>query len=62
MTRRLSWTAGRLGRAPPPAAGVRGTHGWTDQRVAAKGFLSLVGAEERITVTSLRTLSMKCGA
>jgi hypothetical protein len=29
--------------------------------VAAKGFLSQAGAEERITVTSLRALTSKCG-
>lgn len=34
--------------------------GWTDQRVAAKGFLSKAGAEERITITSLRPLTAKC--
>ena len=39
-----------------------GPTGWTDQRVAAKGFLSQAGTEERITVTSLRALGTKCGA
>jgi len=34
--------------------------GWTDQRVAAKGFLSQAGTEERITITSLRPLTAKC--
>ena len=34
--------------------------GWTDQRVAAKGFLSRAGDEERITITSLRPLTAKC--
>lgn len=34
--------------------------GWTDQRVAAKGFLSQAGSEERVTVTSLRPLTSKC--
>jgi len=38
-----------------------GPTGWTDQRVAAKGFLSQGGAEERITVTSMRALTAKCG-
>jgi mono/diheme cytochrome c family protein len=38
-----------------------GPTGWTDQRVAAKGFLTQGGTEERITVTSLRTLTAKCG-
>ncbi len=33
--------------------------GWTDQRVAARGFLS-DGAEPRITVTSMRVLSSRC--
>jgi quinoprotein glucose dehydrogenase len=37
-----------------------GPDGWTDQRVAAKGFLSQAGTEERVTVTSLRPLSSKC--
>jgi hypothetical protein len=36
--------------------------GWTNQRVAAKGFLSAGGTEERITVTSLRALTTPCGA
>jgi mono/diheme cytochrome c family protein len=35
--------------------------GWTDQRVAARGFLSRAGEESRITVTSLRALTAKCG-
>jgi mono/diheme cytochrome c family protein len=39
-----------------------GPAGWTDQKVAVKGFLSQNGAEERITVTSMRTLTSKCGA
>ena len=34
--------------------------GWTDQRVAAKGFLSQAGAEERVTITSIRPLTSKC--
>ncbi len=34
--------------------------GWTDQRVAARGFLSQAGAEPRITVTSMRTLASRC--
>jgi mono/diheme cytochrome c family protein len=33
--------------------------GWTDQRVAARGFLS-EGAEPRITVTSMRVLTSRC--
>ena len=39
-----------------------GPAGWTDQRVAVKGFLSQAGSEERITVTSMRALTSKCGA
>ena len=39
-----------------------GPTGWTDQRVAVKGFLSQSGTEERITVTSMRALTSKCGA
>jgi glycogen debranching enzyme len=35
--------------------------GWTGQRVVAKGFLVRSGAEERVTVTSLRTLTSSCG-
>jgi cytochrome c5 len=39
-----------------------GPAGWTNQKVAAKGFLSTSGAEARITVTSLRALTTPCGA
>jgi len=35
--------------------------GWTNQKVAAKGFLSASGTEDRITVTSLRALATPCG-
>jgi mono/diheme cytochrome c family protein len=34
--------------------------GWTDQRVAAKGFLTKTATDERITVSSLRVLTAKC--
>ena len=34
--------------------------GWTDQRVATKGFLSRSGTEERVTVTSIRPLTSRC--
>jgi quinoprotein glucose dehydrogenase len=34
--------------------------GWKDQRVVAKGFLTKVGSEERVNVTSMRTLSSTC--
>jgi S-disulfanyl-L-cysteine oxidoreductase SoxD len=34
--------------------------GWTNQRVAAKGFLTRSGSEERINVTSLRPLTSLC--
>jgi mono/diheme cytochrome c family protein len=34
--------------------------GWTGQKVAIKGFLSKSGAEERVTVTSMRPLSSSC--
>jgi mono/diheme cytochrome c family protein len=34
--------------------------GWTNQRVAAKGFLSQTGGEDRVTVTSLRPLTATC--
>ena len=34
--------------------------GWTDQKVAAKGFLTKTATEERITVSSLRVLTSKC--
>lgn len=39
-----------------------GPAGWTNQKVAAKGFLSASGTEDRITVTSLRALGTLCGA
>jgi hypothetical protein len=34
--------------------------GWTTQKVAAKGFLTKSGNEDRITVTSLRPLTSSC--
>jgi hypothetical protein len=34
--------------------------GWTDQRVAAKGFLTKNATDERITVSSVRVLTSKC--
>jgi S-disulfanyl-L-cysteine oxidoreductase SoxD len=34
--------------------------GWTNQRVAAKGFLTKSGTQERISVTSLRPLISGC--
>ena len=34
--------------------------GWTNQKVAAKGFLTRSGTEERVNVTSLRTLTSPC--
>jgi len=34
--------------------------GWTGQRVAAKGFLTRSGTEDRINVTSMRILSSSC--
>jgi S-disulfanyl-L-cysteine oxidoreductase SoxD len=34
--------------------------GWTGQKVAAKGFLTRSGAEERVNVTSMRVLSTPC--
>jgi hypothetical protein len=34
--------------------------GWTGQKVAAKGFLTRAGAEERVNVTSMRVLSTPC--
>ena len=34
--------------------------GWSGQRVAAKGFLTRSGAEERVNVTSMRALSSPC--
>ncbi len=34
--------------------------GWTNQRVAAKGFLSQAGGEDKVTVTSLRPLTTTC--
>jgi hypothetical protein len=34
--------------------------GWTGQKVAAKGFLTRSGTEERVSVTSMRTLTTRC--
>ena len=34
--------------------------GWTGQKVAAKGFLTRLGTEERLNVTSMRTLTALC--
>jgi len=34
--------------------------GWTGQRVVAKGFLTRSGTEERVNVTSIRTLATPC--
>ena len=34
--------------------------GWTGQKVAAKGFLTRSGTEERLNVTSMRTLTSPC--
>ena len=34
--------------------------GWKDQRVVAKGFLTKSGNEERVNVTSIRTLTSSC--
>jgi mono/diheme cytochrome c family protein len=34
--------------------------GWTDQKIAAKGFLTKTATEERITVSSMRVLTAKC--
>ncbi len=34
--------------------------GWMGQKVAAKGFLTRSGTEERVNVTSLRTLTTPC--
>jgi cytochrome c5 len=34
--------------------------GWTDQKIAAKGFLTKTAADERITVSSIRVLTAKC--
>src|SRR5688572_1594785 len=34
--------------------------GWKDQRVVAKGFLTKTGSEERVNVTSMRTLTSSC--
>jgi mono/diheme cytochrome c family protein len=34
--------------------------GWTNQKVAAKGFLTRAGSEDRLTITSLRPLTSAC--
>ena len=58
--------AAKLDAVPPGSRTFRlqqvfaGPAGWTDQRVAAKGFLSQAGGEDRVTVTSLRPLATKC--
>ena len=44
----------RLGQVYGPPTG------WKDQKVVAKGFLTRVGAEERVNVTSMRTLTSSC--
>jgi mono/diheme cytochrome c family protein len=36
--------------------------GWKDQRVVAKGFLTKSGSEERVNVTSIRTLTSGCAS
>ena len=43
--------------ARPPAWRLSG---WTNQRVAAKGFLTKTASDERITVSSLRVLGSTC--
>ena len=34
--------------------------GWTDQKIAAKGFLTKTATDERITVSSMRVLTSTC--
>jgi cytochrome c5 len=34
--------------------------GWTNQKVAAKGFLTKSGTEDRVNITSMRTLTSAC--
>jgi cytochrome c5 len=34
--------------------------GWKDQKVVAKGFLTRTGSEDRVNVTSMRTLASSC--
>ena len=34
--------------------------GWKDQKVVAKGFLTKAGSEDRVNVTSMRTLTSSC--
>jgi cytochrome c5 len=36
--------------------------GWKDQKIVAKGFLTKSGNEERVNVTSMRTLTSSCSA
>jgi cytochrome c5 len=45
----------RLGQVYGPPTG------WKDQKVVAKGFLTKVGSEERVNVTSMRALTASCG-
>ena len=44
----------RLGQVYGPPAG------WTSQKVVAKGFLTKAGTEERVNITSMRTLTTNC--
>jgi len=34
--------------------------GWKDQKVVAKGFLTKAGSEDRVNITSMRTLTSSC--
>ena len=58
--------AAQLDQAPLGARSFRlqqvygAPSGWTGQKVAAKGFLTRSGTEERVNVTSMRALTTAC--
>jgi mono/diheme cytochrome c family protein len=58
--------AAQLDQAPPGGRSFRlqqvygAPPGWTGQKVAAKGFLTRSGTEERVNVTSMRNLTTPC--
>ena len=58
--------AAQLDQAPLGARSYRlqqvygAPSGWTGQKVAAKGFLTRSGTEERVNVTSMRALTTPC--
>ena len=47
-------------RTLPPAAGLRRASRMENQKVVAKGFLTKAGSEDRVNITSMRTLTSSC--